>query len=37
MNAAPRPATRTVLFALVIAAVVGGFLLQMAHGVCPVP
>jgi hypothetical protein len=36
--AAPRRApTTTILFALVIAAVVGGFLLQMARGVCPVP
>ncbi len=37
MTAPRRPATKTVLFALVIAAVVGGFLLQMSHGVCPVP
>jgi hypothetical protein len=28
---------RTLFFALVSAAVVAGFLLQMARGVCPVP
>ena len=28
---------RTILFGLVIAAIVGGFVIQMAHGICPVP
>jgi len=37
MTAPPRPAAKIILFAFVIAAVVGGFLLQMARGVCPVP
>jgi hypothetical protein len=40
MNAHPdasRRLGRTILLGLVIAAIVSGFLLQMAHGVCPVP
>jgi hypothetical protein len=31
------PFSRMLFFAVVIAAVVAGFLLQMARGVCPVP
>jgi hypothetical protein len=31
------PAAKTLLFAVVIAAILAGFLLQMARGVCPVP
>jgi hypothetical protein len=30
-------AARALLFGLVIAAIIAAFLLQMAHGVCPVP
>ena len=28
---------RTIFFGLIVAAIVGAFLFQMAHGVCPVP
>ncbi len=33
----PRRLWKAVLFGLAIAAIIGGFLLQMAHGICPVP
>lgn len=32
-----RAAGRVAFFGLVIAAIVGGFLIQMSRGVCPVP